>query len=568
MLSDIHSMILTGYEDYLHTFRQITALARPLFEQRDWQEVQHNARKRITLYKSKASTAVRNVKRTIRDQHRSQEVWIQLKHMYLQRISGRPDEELAKTFFNSICRKVYGGIGAREDIMFVTDITAKIPEIPDSRDNITFRIYRIDDYTLQDTIAHLLNDYQFQEAFENQERDVHWITARLEQFLDHFPADRIEMLPGAFYRNKAAYLVGRLCLKNQYQPFLIPLLNKDQGIFADTLILDQDITNIVFSFARSYFMVESEIPRQTIHFLQSIMPTKHTGDLYNAIGFNKHGKSVFYRDLLAHLKTSREQFIMAPGIPGLVMAVFTLPSYPVVFKLIKDKIDPPKKTSRGEVRSKYRLVKMIDRVGRLADTHEFEHLVFDRVHFSRDLREYLLEVAPSIVHVDDNYVIIDHAYTERKMIPLNLYLEQCSPEELEVVTIEYGEAIKQMAAANIFPGDMFLKNFGVTRLNRVIFYDYDEIGRLTDYEFREMPKARSTEELYAPDPWFAVGEKDVFPEEFKYFLVGKEAMREVFWREHSDLFTVKFWNNMQQHQMKDELVDVYPYERSMRFRDI
>ncbi len=564
MLDNIHALIIDGYEEYLHAFYSVTSHAKTRFEARDWLGVEKQSLQRITLYKSKLGTVVRRVKRILKDQHQNDEIWIQLKRKYQEAIATRTDIEIAKTFFNSICRKVYGHIGAREDIMFVTDFIVHQP-IPTSENSL--RRYALD-RDIRKVIRQIIDAYQFTAPFDNLDRDVHWITERLLQFLANSKGTHIEMLSGPFFRNKGAYLVGRLLLEGTYTPFIIPLLHTESGIFADTLILKQDTANIVFSFARSYFMVDSGIPSETIHFLQSIMPTKKTGDLYNAIGFNKHGKSVFYSELLQHLSHSQDTFITAPGIPGLVMAVFTLPTYPVVFKLIKDKIEPPKNTTRGLVRSKYRLVKMIDRVGRLADTHEFEHLILNKAYFSPSLLEYLLDVAPSIVHVEDSHVIIDHIYTERKLIPLNLFLENCTPKELEYVSIEYGNAIKQMAAANIFPGDMFLKNFGVSRLHRVIFYDYDEIGRLTDYHFREMPKAQSTEEIYASDPWFAVNEHDVFPEEFQHFLVGKEEMKEVFYREHSDLFTVSFWEEMQTLQKQGEMVDIFPYDRSTRFRDI
>ncbi|MCL4150612.1 UNVERIFIED_CONTAM: hypothetical protein GTU68_004940, partial [Idotea baltica] len=375
----------------------------------------------------------------------------------------------------------------------------------------------------------------------------------------------VEVLRAVFYRNKGAYIVGRIWVKDLPHPFIIPLLHNQNGIFADTLITDPNEASIIFSFTRSYFLVEIDIPSELVRFLKSIMPLKPLADLYNSIGFNKHGKTQLYRDFVHHLDQSDDEFIIAPGIKGMVMSVFVLPSYHIVFKLIKDKFDPPKTSNRGHVKTQYKLVSMHDRVGRMADTHEFEHFAFPRDRFSAELLAELQKVAPSILEMTETEIIIKHLYTERKMIPLNMFLETASEESAEEVVDEYGNTIKQLAAANIFPGDMLLKNFGVTRHGRVVFYDYDEIGFLTDYNFRRMPEPEEGDDYQDSTPWFAVGPKDVFPEEFKHFLVGRRDIRGIFFKLHADLFDPKFWIEMQQKQIRGEVVDVYPYRRRKRF---
>ncbi len=564
MQEEVISLILEGFRTYLSRYHAITLQAKARFEQRDWAGIQADSQQRIRLYKSQVSQVVRRVKRVMRTESKNLGLWYSFRRSYQERIIGEPAIELAETFYNSVCRKVIGKMGAHKDLMFVThtQLPKNLPDTPKS----LIQHYSLEK-PLKQVFHSLLGSCTFEVPFENLDRDIGFIIARCEKELSLSKKDSLEMLSPVFFRNKGAYLIGRLVHNGKYSPFILPLLNQEGGIFVDSLILDRDTTSIVFSFARSYFMVEVQHPSAMVQFLASIIPNKKVGDLYNSIGFYKHGKTVFYRNLMKHLNSQVDRFTFAPGIPGLVMAVFTLPHYPVVFKLIKDKIEPPKQTTRGEVRGKYRLVKMIDRVGRMADTHEFEHLEFEWKHFSGKLLSYLLEVAPSIVRVQEGKVIIDHVYTERKMNPLNLYLQDCHPQHLEEVVIEYGNAIKEMAAANIFPGDMFLKNFGVTRHRRVIFYDYDEIGELTKYNFRDMPKAQSAEEIYADSPWYGIGPNDVFPNEFRHFLVGKKNMEEIFIREHSDLFTVEFWENMQERQRKGEIIDVYPYKRSRRFQD-
>ncbi|MEM9718842.1 MAG: bifunctional isocitrate dehydrogenase kinase/phosphatase [Bacteroidota bacterium] len=564
MEEQVLTLIYEGFHTFLGRFHQLSAQARDRFEARDWAGIQSDSRRRISLYKSQVATLVRKVKRLMREDASNLGAWYSLRTQYEECIQNDPALELAETFYNSICRKVIGKMGAHKDLMFVSHTLQKNPD-PHLIASLLHVFPLSQD--LKGVIRSILQTYAFTQPYEDIERDVSFIVARITQQYSLALGDRLEILKPVFFRNKGAYIIGRLVKDDQNIPFILPLLHQESGIFVDSLILDSDTCSIIFSFARSYFMVEVEHPSALIHFLSTIMPIKKWGDLYNSIGFYKHGKTVFYRNLMEHLSNATDQFTFAPGIPGLVMAVFTLPSYPIVFKLIKDKIEPPKQTTRGEVRGKYRLVKMIDRVGRMADTHEFEHLEFEWKHFTPELLSYLLEVAPSIVRVKEGKVVIDHVYTERKMRPLNLFLHDCRPEDLEEVVGEYGNAIKEMAAANIFPGDMFLKNFGVTRHNRVIFYDYDEIGYLTDYNFREMPKAESAEDIYADTPWFGIGPNDVFPDEFRHFLVGRENMEKIFTELHSDLFTVAFWKHMQERQRRGEIVEVYPYRRKMRFQD-
>jgi isocitrate dehydrogenase kinase/phosphatase len=333
---------------------------------------------------------------------------------------------------------------------------------------------------------------------------------------------RVEMIKSVFYRNKCAYLIGRAVIRTDVHPFVIPLLHEKQGLYVDSLLTDPNELGVIFSYYRSYFLVDIDIPGEYVDFLASIMPFKELSELYNSIGFEKHGKTELYRGFLKHLTNSDDQFEVAPGIKGMVMSVFTLPSYSMVFKVIKDRFDPPKKMTRLQVKAKYQLVSEHDRVGRLADTHEFENFVFPLDRFSSSLLEELKEVAPSLLLIKEKTLEIKHLYAEKKMIPLNLYLSKASHED----------AIKQLAAANIFPGDMLLKNFGVTRMKRVVFYDYDEIVMLTDCNFRIIPEARDDFEELSSDPWYSVGENDIFPEEFKRFLIGDPRVKALFFKLH------------------------------------
>jgi len=302
-----------------------------------------------------------------------------------------------------------------------------------------------------------------------------------------------------------------------------------------------------------------------VQFLSSLMPRKPRSEIYSALGLQKQGKSVFYRDLLMHMRHSSDKFRIAPGIKGMVMLVFDLPSFPYVFKVIKDFYPPPKDTTRELIQSKYLLVKRHDRVGRMADTLEYSDVAFPRHRFDDELVAELKHFCPSLLEEDGDSLVIRHVYIERRMIPLNIYLQDATPAQIAQVVVEYGNAIKDLVRANIFPGDMLWKNFGVTRLGKVVFYDYDEIENLVDCNFRRIPEPRNEEEEMSGEVWYTVGPKDVFPETFGPFLLGNPAVREVFMRHHADLLDAAFWQGHKERIMAGYVHDVFPYEAQKRF---
>jgi isocitrate dehydrogenase kinase/phosphatase len=300
-----------------------------------------------------------------------------------------------------------------------------------------------------------------------------------------------------------------------------------------------------------------------VQFLRSLLPNKPKSELYTMLGLQKQGKTLFYRDLLHHLKHSSDRFKAADGIKGLVMLVFTLPSFPYVFKIIKDKRS--KDVTREHIMSKYQLVKVHERAGRMADTWEYSNVAFPRARFESGLIDEIREFAPSMISEIDSQIVLKHLYIERRMIPLNLYLEHATEQEIDHAVKEYGDAIKQLVAANIFPGDMLYKNFGMTRQRRVVFYDYDEIQYLTECHFRRIPPPRTPEDEMASEPWYTVGPNDVFPEEFETFLLGQPRLRQAFMRHHANLLNADYWSSQQERIRRGILDDVFPYPEQIRF---
>ena len=566
LISNIVETILNGYDTYISDFKQITLRIPENFKNRDWQQLHANHRERLRLYKDQLKAIITTCKGLLNEQADNKEVWAKIRESYFQAIASNEDRELAGTFFNSVFRKVFPGKLIDESLMFY-DLSGT--NEMDSIDESLFRNYPAQ-VELHDAFTKILEDFDFGVPYYQKEKDIIFLVESVKKvILSRYKATKettTQVLRDVFYRNKAAYLIGRTYLGNKWMPFIIPFLHNEKGIFADTLIFDPNIMSGIFSYTRSYFMAPIAIPSQTVNFLQSVIQHKRPYELYNAIGFNKHGKTAFYKDFTNHLEQSEDHFILAEGIKGMVMTVFTLPSSNIVFKLIKDHFEPPKNMTRQQVKEKYKLVGLHDRVGRMADTHEFENFRLPLNRIDPLLMKELKTNVNSLLSIEGDTLVIKHLYIERRLRPLNLYLETCSLEEAKHAVDEYAKAILQMAQANIFPGEMMTKNFGVTRQNRVIFYDYDEIEFLHCMNFRPKPKPQTYDQIYASRPWYEIKENDVFPEDFKRFMIGRQDVKAYFIENNPELFDPEYWSGIQSKLKKGELIHAFPYPESMRFR--
>ena len=559
----IAQAILDGFDDYREHFRQITNGGRRRFEQAQWQEIQQASAERINLYEEKVSEVIETLQqRFINGDLQDIERWPLIKFAYIGLIDSRFDDELAETWYNSIFCGLFNHDQISDGCMFI-HTTRPALRLNERAPQVRTYHPRGD---LERAMAEIFDDYKFEVPYENRERDEKHLLTQLRQNLPDWvckdPELCIELFSSRLYRNKGAYLVGRIFTRDEQWPLVLPFLHREgQGISVDALITDESEVSIIFSFTRSYFMVRVGYPAEFIGFLRKILPGKHIAELYTSIGFYKHGKSEFYRALISHLANCDDRFIMAPGVRGMVMSVFTLPGFNTVFKIIKDRFSPSKNVDRATVVEKYRLVKSVDRVGRMADTQEFSDFRFPLSKFDPECLAELLEVAPSTVQVQGDMVLVRHCWTERRMIPLNIYLEQANEAQVRDALDDYGLAIKQLAAANIFPGDMLLKNFGVTRHGRVVFYDYDEISYLTEVNFRRIPPPRYPEDEMSSEPWYSVGPNDVFPEEFPTFLFADIKHRKLFNQLHGDLYKAEYWQGLQQQIREGKVIDVFPYRR-------
>ena len=569
---DIARTILDGFDKHYHLFRISSQQAKQFFEAGDWKAAQIAARERIQFYDTRVRECVRMLEDDYDENDLTDEVWREVKLHYMGLLIDHLRPELAETFFNTVCTKLLNRNYFHNDFIFVRPATStEYIERDDTPP--TYRVYYPATDGLNYTIKRIVTNFQLNTPFEDLDRDVAVVEARLRE---HFgreklePNHQIQVLANLFYRNKSAYIIGKGINGNREYPCVIPLMHKRKNeLVLDTILFDVMQITVLFSFTRAYFMVDMEVPSAYVQFIRSILPKKPRSEIYTMIGLQKHGKNLFYRDFLHHLKYSSDRIEAAPGIRGLVMLVFALPSFPYVFKLIKDSFPPPKETTRALIKEKYLLVKNHDRVGRMADTLEYSDVAFPRSRFSEELLEEIRQYAPSMLEVNDEEVVIKHLYIERRMTPLNIWLTEAEQrgdmQAMEQGVLEYGNAIKDLVSANIFPGDMLYKNFGVTRHGRVVFYDYDEIEYITDCTFRKIPLPRNEEDEMSAEPWYPIAKNDVFPEQFGTFLLGNQKVKEFFMKYHADLLTADYWQGRKLRIVDSKVDDVFPYPQEVRF---
>ncbi len=567
----IAQALVDGFNRHYRIFSETSRCAKQRFEAADWQEELRAVRERVQFYDDRVNETVQRLHREFRADTLDDRTWQQVKLFFIGLLINHKQPELAETFFNSVFCKILHRTYFHNDYIFQRPgiSTEFIQSYPPTYASY----YPSTGGGLRTTIRRIIEDFEWQVPFEDLDRDVGYILETIKTYLGGWPATEVnnqfQVLFSPFYRNKSACIIGKAINGYSETPFAIIIRHNEAGrLYVDTTLLEPWRISLLFSLSRAYFMVDMQVPSAYVQFLRSIMPAKPRSELYTMLGLGKQGKTMFFRDLLWHLMHSNDQFIVAPGIRGMVMAVFTLPSYPYVFKVIKDQAKIQKDMERTIVKRKYQMVKQVDRVGRMADTLEFSEAALPLHRIHPDLLRELEDVCADSIEFDGDSIVIKHIYIERRLTPLNLYLEKASEAQVDHAVQEYGNAIREMAQANIFPGDMLWKNFGVTRYGRVVFYDYDEIEFMTDCNFRKIPPAPSEEIEMSGEIWYPVARNDVFPEEFGTFLLGVDKVRRAFLKYHADLLTANFWQEAQRKIREGHVEDFYPYPQRFRFRNL
>ena len=556
---DCARRIAEAFVRYNAEFRAITRRAPQRFDDRDWRGSQHDIVERIELYDLFVNHTVEEIRALLGERALDRALWRRIRAAFAARLAKLPDAEFPKTYFSSVSRRLFGTIGVAPDIEFVA---TDLDPLANATSTVVTNTY-LNHGSLSLLIEDLLGDVRFRTPWRDLDASIRHVTTEVQRHLESLGGNargaRIEVIRPVFYQMSRAYIVGRILGAGPCIPLVLALKNSGGGMLVDAVMMAEGDVSIVFSVSRSYFHVDLERVDEAVAFLKTLLPRKPVSELFTMLGRAKQGKTERYREIMRRLGDTEERFVHAPGEKGLVMVCFMLPSLEVVFKVIRDRFPYPKTVLREEVLAKYRLVYRHDRAGRLVDAQEFRRLRLPRRLFAPELLDELLRETALTVREDGEYLDFDHLYIERRMIPLNLYLRSASPAAAEQAALDYGQCIRDLANTNIFPGDLLPKNFGVTRHGRVIFYDYDELCRVTDCHFRDLPRPANPEDEMRAEAWFYVGEQDVFPETFINFLAFDAAQRAALLRTHGEIFTAAYWRRVQRRLSDGEVLEVLPY---------
>lgn len=555
----IANALRDAFLEYNAQFRTITRRAKARFERRDWQGGQRDAAERIDLYDEHVSASVAHARSVLGPRSADRAVWVRAKNIFADLVFDYPDVEFTKTYFSSVSRRLFFTSGVDDAIQFTGEETIPLRNIAGPLIGKNFHC----DGSLERMFEQVLGNYEWSVGYADASRCAHYVAMQVrEHYAKRLRGDSVvcvDVLAPVFYRDTRAYLIGKATGWTHSSPLVIALENTEGGIAVDAVIQTEEDIAALFGFARSYFHVDVEPVGAAIVFLRKVVPRETVHELFAILGRAKQGKTERFRGFERHLRFSQDRFVNAPGKKGMVMAVFTLPSYDVVFKVIRDRFPPPKDTSHEEVKQRYKLVARHDKAGRLVDAQEFRMLRFDRARFEPALLNELCTEASKTVRIDGDHLLVDHAYIERRLRPLDLYLREVDRDTAIEAVLDFGQALRDLAATNIFPGDLLLKNWGVARSGRVIFYDYDEICLLTDCEFRDMPIARTHEDEISAEPWFSVGVNDVFPEQWPAFFGLPSDLLAAFCEHHAELLSAKWWRDVQARLRRGEVIELVPY---------
>ncbi|MEZ4264258.1 MAG: bifunctional isocitrate dehydrogenase kinase/phosphatase [Polyangiaceae bacterium] len=566
LAAEMAATILAGFDKHYRLFRETSARGKERWERADWAGARQASRARIDMYDQRVAEAVSAVRERFAESATVDARWPAIKRAYVGMLLEHKQPECAETFFNSVARHVLDRRYYRNDYIFSRPAIAT--EHLDG-DEPTYRCYYPPTNDLRETFRAAIEAFELEVPFADLDRDIELVQKAIDEHFptgwDRRPNFQVHVLRSLFFRNTGAYVVGRVVNGDRRWPFVVAMLRDAEGrAYVDALLLDARNVGRLLSLGRSYFFVDMEVPAAYVSFLETIVPSRTRAELYTMIGLQKQGKTLFFRDIEHHLKHSTDKFTIAPGTRGMVMLVFTLPSFPFVFKVIRDWFEPPKDADRQLVEERYRFVKLHDRAGRMSDTLEFAHVAFPRDRFSDELIAELERIAPSSFEVEGEHLVTRHFYIERRLVPLDVYLSKADGDRAAEAIDEYGHAIRDLAGANIFPGDLLLKNFGLTRYGRVVFYDYDELCEVTDCRFRRIPTPSSDEEEMRAEPFFNIEPNDVFPEQFPMFLFPEGPQRDAFMARHADLADPAWWTATKQRILDGGQDDVISYSDEVR----
>jgi len=561
--------VLAEFDACYQQSRLIPGLAKRAFEDRDHAQSLDLSRRRLSIYGESIHALARAIAAHDPDLAATQDQWRRVEEAYLAMIEGRYEADLAYAFINSVQNQIYQGEWRPLDYA-----AGKNAWMRNGPGVAIFRELPGGAMLRPETLHEVLSIPGFARAYQDKIEDAYLAADRVNRSLRTGTASprtvrAVQMIDAGFYRNRGAYLVGRLALDGgAFVPLVIALLNDENGIYVDAVLTCEADSHNIFSSTLANFHVTTPYYHELAAFLHSIMPNRPVGLHYSTIGYNHVGKVAVMNDLRRELDRSDERFELAVGFRGTVAIAFSAPSSAYTLKVIRD--TPTKHYKWGafagveSVLDKYRRVHEINRTGSMLDNIIYYNLWLRADWFDAELREELLEDAGGSVARNGEWLVFKHLIVQSKMIPLPVFLEAASEDDARTVIENLGHCIKNNAAANIFNKDLDGRNYGVSKHLKVYLFDYDALEPFTDIKIRtNQDRIEGEEDVPA---WFFEDGVIFLPEEVEVGLrIASRDLRRHFRAIHADLLTVDYWQSLQDDLLGGKVpsVSVYPDDRKL-----
>ena len=568
-------MILAAHRGYLAEFNALTAQAKETFENRAWTQGALDAGRRVQLYRDAVNGIWRKLQRLFPERAPDREFWMGARQAFLETAFDKYEADIALTFLYSTMRLAFDAQDT--PVEYADDGLAERSHVRSPRR--IWRLYRAGPQHLTRSVVEVLTNCAFRAPFENTERDAALVAERLlaewtRQIGSGNPRD-LQMLEPLFFRDREAYLVGKLRAGSCELPVVFALRHEERGITVDAVLAGrEDMRNILFVSTRSTFHVRTDAYREVLAFLDTLAPERGHPAMCAVLGFTHPARVALNQRLRRHLRETGERFTPTPGRVGMAMVVFSPPSFPYVFKVIRDFSSKQAWMGRAHIMEIYRWVHEMNRGRLMLDAWLYRNLHFPREFFDEQVLRELVANAPSSVRLDGNTVVLKHVYAQRRVQPLSTFFDQVRDRASRERAIDaLGAFIKDLAGMGFFMSDCYGLpcNTGLTHASNVALFDFDDLGPILRQHFRETPPLPNEQDellwnTETDGAWFSVGENDVLVDEWERYLGVPPDLQNYFREKHGDLFTVDYWDQLQRRILAGKLHFVIPYPPERRLR--
>ena len=563
-------LVLAVFDDFYQALCEYPHRAQRAFENMDPQDSVGISHERLRLYSDFILAHGPRIKSAFPQLAEDAGLWDQFDQLFRVLIAARYEADIAFGFAHSIRRNIFHGVWKPVAYTFSRPVRNRYMSMAQAHQR-----FELGDGLSPSLFTTALQILRFKAPFRDLHGDAQAVSERCKQLLQSAESDvgepvALEILEGGFFRDITAFLVGRLeWSSGRFTPFVLALLNSDDGIYVDALLHETSDVHNLFSSTLANFHVTNPLYYQICVFLYSLMPLRPLGLHYSTIGFNHVGKVAIINDIEQQLQETSSHFASSPGFDGTVAIGFTFESCTYHLKVIRD--TPTKSYKWGEfagveaVLDKYKTVHEINRTGSMLDNVMYFNLKMDRAFFAEELLDDLIQNASQSVQVEKEWVLFKALIVQLKIIPLPVYFETATEAQTRQVVENLGHCIKNNIAGNIFNKDLDARNYGVGRFNKVFLFDYDAVEKLTDITLDTNLNMEEGEEDI-PD-WFFSDQFVFLPEELESGLqITGRAARRHFRDYHADILTLDYWQNAQQSLLQGEVLGLrtYPGARKLK----